>query len=372
MKLGVFVVPEPLAAAITLSAITLRAESSDTAKLDYSRIYSLCLDADVRSALGILQEIGRRPISTEDAAFKLEFENRFKYGEDRSDYLEKHKSPIDKLLGIYADYWRQALLNPGEDYDSGLREKLGAFIIAWISQAKDLRLQDLQLQVSSEDTLDVYLKKYIESFGYHTTGFGKTAKLYDLLVWQTKEDTVYKFSIHGETISAPVVFMDDFITLGWEEYATLGKHYPGGWATKDALYCVKKGYDLKSENFLISYLCHEARHFEDYKLFPKLKGADLEYRAKLTELSMLDKTLYDVISRFIGNANYESENPHPFANYCVVRDLSRVLFGTEFEKDMDKWRETGKERINNASYELLKESTEELFKVGREVDSYVR
>ena len=43
---------------------------------------------------------------------------------------------------------------------------------------------------------------------------------------------------------------------------------------------------------MISYLAHESRHFEDYQLFPKLKSADLEYRAKLTELSMANETLY--------------------------------------------------------------------------------
>lgn len=90
--------------------------------------------------------------------------------------------------------------------------------------------------------------------------------------------------------------MDEFVTLGWTEFATMDKYHPGGWATDDALNCVKKAYDVSSETFLISYLAHEGRHCSDYKHFPKLRNsADLEYRAKLTELSMADSTLLQLI-----------------------------------------------------------------------------
>ena len=115
------------------------------------------------------------------------------------------------------------------------------------------------------------------------------------MVWKTEKDTIYKIKYDGKITSVKVYNIDKFITLGWEQYATLGRHYPRGWATSDALYCFADAYDLKSENFLISFINHEGRHFADYKLFPKLKGigaADLEYRAKLTELSLLTKELY--------------------------------------------------------------------------------
>ena len=85
--------------------------------------------------------------------------------------------------------------------------------------------------------------------------------------------------------------MEDFATLGWMEYATLGAHHPGGWTEEEGIYCVKKAYDVNSENFKISYLTHEARHFADKKLWPDLKSADLEYRAKLTELNLAQDTL---------------------------------------------------------------------------------
>ncbi len=200
----------------------------------------------------------------------------------------------------------------------------------------------------------------------------KPGKYFDLLVWASEKDTTYSFSLHNEQTSAEVVFMDDFVTLGWEEYATLDRYYPGGWATKKALYCVRKVYDLNSEGFKISYLAHESRHFADYKIFPKLKSADLEYRAKLTELSMAQKTLYKTIEFFINNSNYESENGHSVANYCVIRDLSKVIFKNEFEKDISKWKEISVEQINKAAYDLLEANTESLMKQGTDVRKYIK
>jgi hypothetical protein len=166
--------------------------------------------------------------------------------------------------------------------------------------------------------------------------------------------------------------MDDFITVGWEEYATLGIAYPGGWSTREALFCVRKAYDLKSEDFLISYLCHEGRHFMDYKLFPRLTSADLEYRAKLTELSLLKEELIETIELFINNANYESENGHSVANYCVIRDLSKALFKVDFEKDINKWKEVNAGKINKTAYDVLEANTLALKKQGAGVEKYIK
>ena len=166
--------------------------------------------------------------------------------------------------------------------------------------------------------------------------------------------------------------MDNFITLGWEEYATIGRYYPGGWATVKALYCVKKAYDLKSEKFLISYLAHESRHFTDYKLFPKLTSTDLEYRAKLTELSLAQKTLYDLLKFFINNANYDSDNGHSVANYCAIRDLSKALFKVEFEKDINKWKNISTNKINKTAYKILLANTKAMLLIGPYIQKYIK
>jgi hypothetical protein len=338
----------------------------DSIKSDYGKIFAYCLDGNISPALQILRHYDSAKLSGKALDFKTEFEKRFAGNTDNSDYLESRKSQVTDLLKIYRDYWRQSLRDNSRSYDSLLVKDLSVFFSSTYSLHADntTRLPD--------DTIDVYMKKYISSFGYHTTGFGRTGKYLDLLVWKNQKDTVYTFSIYKEKIRTPVVFMDDFITIGWEEYATLGRAYPGGWATAKALFCVRKAYVLNSEDFLIRYLCHEGRHFMDYKLFPKLTSADLEYRAKLTELSLLKEALYETINDFINNANYESENGHSVADFCVIRDLSEVLFHVAFERDMSKWKEVSIAKINKTACEVLGVNIKALKKEGAGVEKYIK
>lgn len=337
---------------------------NDSLKFDYAKIYSLCLDGNIKPALALIESGSEKKISTRDANFKIDFENRFKYDDDRSNYLKEKKSDINELLKLYHNYWRKSLLNTEKNYDTILITQLKDFLSTTYLPARNMLL--------NEDSIAIYLEKYIHSKGLYTTGFGKTGKLFDLLVWKTERDTIYSFTIHKEEISSRVFMMDNFITLGWEEYATLEKYYPGGWAKTDALYCVQKAYDLSSENFLISYLAHEGRHFADYKIFPKLSSPDLEYRAKLTELSMAQKTLYELIKFFINNANYDSDNGHSIANYCVIKDLSKALFKVEFENDMSKWKAIGIKKINKTAYKILQSNTKALQLKGSDIQKFIK
>ncbi len=151
---------------------------------------------------------------------------------------------------------------------------------------------------------------------------------------------------------------------GWADYATFGKYYAAGWATKDALYCVKKAYDISSEKFQVSYLTHEAQHFSDYDSFPLLKQADLEYRAKLAELSVAKETVYKLLKVFIQRAENSIENAHPFANYCVIRDLSKIIFNENFVSDVKIWEKLSYQEINEASVELIKQHSTALNNLG--------
>ncbi len=340
-------------------------KATDSVKFDYNKIYSFCLDGNITPVLALIEYGGEKKISSKDSLFKKTFENRFKYESDRSSFLSDKNSTIDTLLSIFQNYWRQSLLDNSNKYDSLLWAALHAFLSNTYPALKTRNI--------SKDSVNFYAKKYIADKGlYMTDGIGRTGKLYDLLVWKTKKDTIYHITSHNETNSAQVIFMDDFITLGWEEYATLGRYYPGGWATSNALYCVKAAYNLTSEKFLVSYLAHESRHFADYKLFPKLASADLEYRAKLIELSLAKKTLYELIYFFIDNANYNTDNGHSIANYCVIRDLSKSIFKSEFIKDKSEWRKVDSKKINEASYGILEANTKALKLKGRNVERYIK
>lgn len=344
---------------ISFSKLKAQTNQNDSIKLDYTKIYSLALDGNPRLALPLLEVDPTKKIAKKDLKFKTDFENRFKFEEDKSDFLETRKSNIDELLKIYRDYWRFSFLNKEKKTDSLIMKNVSSFLKTNFPPAKNLTL--------NEDSINVYQKKYISDLGYHTTGFGKTGGLYDLLVWKTEKDTIYKLNYDGKETPVKVFFMDDFVTLGWSEYATLGRYYPAGWATKEALFCVKKSYDLKSEAFRVSYIGHEGRHFADYKLFPNLKGvgsADLEYRGKLTELSLYSQDgLYKRLQFFINNGNYDSENGHSIAAFCVIRDLSRYLFHNDYEKDLEKWKSIPSKKINKAAAKLLEENTKSLQKI---------
>ncbi|MGE5107159.1 MAG: hypothetical protein ACM3H8_06425 [Sphingobacteriales bacterium] len=348
----------------TTTNISAQTISNDSVKFDYSKIYALCLDANVKPVLALIDYDGTKKISDRNVTFKTDFENRFKYVEDKSIYLSENKPDTDELLKIFRSYWRMSLLDVGKNNDAFLITNLTDFLNKNHLPEKD--------KLVIGDSIDIYLKRYIESKDMHTTGFGKTGRLFDLLVWKTERDTVYSFTTHKEKISSRVILMDNFVTLGWEEYATLQKYYPGGWAKPDALYCVQKAYDLNSENFLISYLAHESRHFSDYKIFPKLTSPDLEYRAKLTELSMAQKTLYQLIKFFTDNANYNSDNGHSIANYCVIRDLSKKLFKSEFENDLNKWENISVKKINKAAYRILQSNTKALKHKGSDVQKFIK
>jgi hypothetical protein len=340
-------------------------EIIDSIRINYDKIYSFCLDGNISAVLKEFNNYDKNKLSVSDKLFIAKFETRFSKIEDNSNFLNDHSSKIDSLLKLFHSYWRMSLLEPSKNFDSLFAKNLNIFL--------SKTMLDKNTPVITNDSLDYQFNKYIKTQKlFATNGIGKTGKLYDLLVWKTQKDTTYNFNIGNEKISANVIFMTDFITLGWEEYATLGTYYPGGWTTKKALFCVKSAYDLNSESFLISYLAHEGRHFKDYILFPKLKNsADLEYRAKLTELSLAKKTLFELIEFFINNANINSDNGHQVADFCVIRDISKFFFKTDFEKDISKWKSLKPEQINKVAYKVLKENTKQLMKKAKTVERYI-
>lgn len=339
--------------------------AQDSLAYDYPKIYAFCLDANVKPVLSLIENDSTQKLSAKDAKFKTDFLNRFKFTKDKSVYTEEKASDINKLLSVFRSYWRKSLLDAAKSHDLELITDIKDFLTTEYPPVKGIVLND--------DSLSTYVKRYLSNKGLHTTdGIGKTGRLIDLLVWENEKDTTFTFILRKEKISARVILMKNFRTLGWEEYATLGRYYPGGWTTNNALYCVEQAYDLKSETFLISYLAHESRHFADYKLFPNLSSPDLEYRAKLTELSLARKMLYKLIAFFISNANYNSDNGHSIANYSAIRDLSRLLFHVEFEKDLNQWNKISIKKINSTAYKILQTNTKLLKQKGPKVDRFIK
>ncbi|WP_422859776.1 hypothetical protein ACOKFD_02330 [Flagellimonas sp. S174] len=332
--------------------------------LDYKRIYSLALDANVKDIFPLLEK-NPEELSEKDILFIEDFNKRFKFDKDRSDYLKNNQSRIHDLQLILRNYWRKSLLDPKGSFNDILAKETTAFLQKEYTPTKNMEIE--------RDTLGYLVSEYIKSKGYHTIKeMGRTGRIFDLLVWKSQRDSLYTFELKDEKIQVKVVFMNDFVTLGWEEYATFGNRYPGGWATDSAIYCVEEAYDLESEKFRISYLAHEGRHFADKKKYPNLKGPDLEYRAKLSELSLAQDRIHPLIEAFTANANKNSENPHPLANYCVIRDLSRVQFKMDFQNDVESWKTIAPKKINRIANKLLRKNTKELQKRGASVERLIK
>jgi hypothetical protein len=94
----------------------------------------------------------------------------------------------------------------------------------------------------------------------------------------------------------------------------------------DAIYAVRPGWrDLNGENFLVSFLAHEAQHFADRERFQNLESWELEYRAKLVELMLADTTLTRLLVAFSNSQSDDPAIPHAYANNRVLAALRKRL-----------------------------------------------
>jgi hypothetical protein len=296
----------------------------------------------------------------------LKYENRFKYKYDKTDYFLKKDTTLNPINRIYQDYWRKSLLDNSKNFDRYFEDNLIRF---FKTENADNRFTAHRIK---KKTLGDVSKDYYKTKGYYDgVGFGKVGSLFDLLICKTSVDTTYTVALINDTIQVNVIFMTGFVSLGWEEYATFGKSYPGGWTTSKSLYCVKESYDISSEHFFVSYLMHEGQHFSDINHFPKLSGADLEYRAKLIELIYTNNTLYPTLEAFLYSAKNDKNNAHPYAAYCLIRELSKLIFNNDFEKDWKKWEQIPKVDINNAAKQLFIKNTGKLNNLGKDVVSLI-
>lgn len=318
---------------------------------DLQKIYSYALQGHVYKILSIFDSIPNEILTEEQKNIKEKYVYRFDKQDEVFDFKTTDTSVL-QIMKIYQSYWKDVLLNKenSKENEKKLKNCIGTYIYTIHYKNK------LSKKKICKNFTD-YTKTVLEKKGYYSAT-GITAGIFDLLIWGKELKIEYNIKLPEGMIKVPVVFMDSIITMGWEEYATFGKYYPGGWATEKELYCVKNTYDTTSEKFKISYLQHEGQHFFDYKSYTNLSSADLEYRAKLTELCFLQENLFNTISFFIKNAsNQNKDNAHAFANYYIINDLSKKIFNQEFVTDINRWKELSPQHIHKTSEELLKQNS---------------
>ena len=352
-----------------LSCFALSLSSALFAQSDSTTFDNLLIDAlqgkmaPVLSALDTLDDAALGP---KRAAQRQALIRRFRTEDEHYDFRTTDTTLID-IMRIYHRYWTDVLLDGDvKEHDTGLAFRVAEHLRTHVPALRTKKSSWLMKHWNAE------LEKELKAHGCHAA-LGKTGQFYDLLLHMRESEVHYPVTTPEDTIDVKVIFMDSVISNGWEGFATLDTYYPGGWATSDALYCAHDSYDLTSEDFRISYLKHEGKHFADYKRFPKLESPDLEYRAKLVELSAAESSLPGLMLFFLQNSAYDATNPHAYANFCVMRDLSRALFNKEREEDPEAWKKLPSEQVHQASTALLRKNTQGLIAAGaKSVKAFVK
>ena len=267
---------------------------------------------------------------------------------------------INDISNIYREYWRTELLkaNPKSRIDTALYINLTNYILS--NDLTTLSKDSLSKNIKN----DSELKRIIEAQGFKTD-FKFRNGFQELFIWDKEIIRDYKVILPKDTINSKVVFIEKYHLTGYDYYASCGNTQVGGWAIKESatLYC-SKGYDLSSEKFNISYLKHESLHFTDLNDYPNLSSADLEYRAKVIELMYCtEKSIYRQVAEFINGADSsDRSHSHPYANYILIKNLSQLIFNSEYETDINKWKKLSVEEINSAAISLYNMSEKRLQK----------
>ncbi|GBF58984.1 hypothetical protein PbB2_02675 [Candidatus Phycosocius bacilliformis] len=218
----------------------------------------------------------------------------------------------DQIVRIYRSYWQQAI-------DPAKREMSEKWLF------DQLRRAIRRPQIKDRDAILEEVSNQLNARNIYNTQ-GKTAALYDLLLYLREDETPYKVNLpDGTSYDVKVFLLKNMISHGWSRYFNCGGPGTAGFATEQGLYAIAEVYDLESEDFRISFLTHETRHYADYERYPGLEGPELEYRAKLTELALADKTLSGLLDTFSTDQGDDRATPHSFANKQVLNALRRQL-----------------------------------------------
>jgi hypothetical protein len=325
---------------------------------DLSSVYDAALEGDMAKAFGILDSIDTKRLDEKDRTAAECLRKTF----DTPPSLESIPATSARILRAYQRYWQQAMLRraPAKDAERELLDSLRA-VLQFRSQGAPC-----DLDCASES-----VKAVIRHDGLFALT-GVTSPYYELMLWKTRRVVPYHIALTERSVTVPVVFLDDFVSLGWAAYATCGRSSTGGWTANDSLYAVQSSYDTTSEAFRVSYLVHEGRHFADHGPYPKLDQPELEYRAKLTEIALSDRTTHDLVLDFSHSTGTDRSVPHHFAEYCVARDLARKIWPSRTHPPTeDEWTKVSVSRLKQEARALLADSDARLRRLGPKAERFL-
>lgn len=312
------------------------------------KVYSYCLQGNVNKAYEYLQGKGLENL-------KNKYYNRFFVGKPVFEYKTKDVW-IRGVIKGYNEYFISVLTNRKnkEEAENYLAKHLIGFLPGFET-------------TNNLDLIEEGLAKEFKSRGFYFQG-GVTPPYRGPYIWKNEEKVEYEIILPGKSKKVVVYFMSDFIMQSWLHFATFGERATGGWASKNALYCVKERYEkvLNKPDFLYSYLAHEAQHLADYEDFPCLQSVDLEYRAKLVELIYHPLNNQVLMKKFLSDADNNRENPHAYSSFVICSNLSKEIFHVDYMNNCEKWREIDSKILSNVAKELFEKHTELLANQGSE------
>ncbi|BDU73952.1 hypothetical protein [Mesoterricola silvestris] len=250
---------------------------------------------------------------------------------------------VAHVLAAYEAYWKQAMLGQATP-EAAERDLFRA--LAPLAQIGTGSPGD------GVGALEPLLETRLRERGIHAL-FGYTRPFRECMLWTSEEERHFGVELPEGHEEVRVVMLDGFLCLGWMGFATGDTYHTGGWTRPDRLFCLKGSYDLASEAFHVSYLVHEGQHFADSRRFPGLEQPELEYRAKLAELSRATTTQASLLRAFSANLSDQRNLPHPYANRLVMRDLAQIL-GLNGPPAGVRWEAVKPEAIREAAVRLLK------------------
>jgi hypothetical protein len=259
---------------------------------------------------------------------------------------------VNDISNIYREYWRVELMKPLPESrtDSTLYNNITDYLLS--NKLTSLSKDSLRKNIKD----DSVMKEIIEKEGFKVD-FKFRNGFQEIFIWNKESTKKYEVILPKDTVKTTVVFIESYHINGYDEFATFGDTQVGGWAVKESatLYCNKGTYDLNSETFEVSFLKHESLHFTDLNNYPNLSAADLEYRSKVIELMYCtEATIYDTIGLFMSGANkVDRTNSHPYANYVLIQNLSKMLFNSDYESDYANWKKIPAKKINDAATQLF-------------------
>jgi len=314
------------------------------------RYISAALQGDLSLAASLFSSINPDTAPISDVELASHFQERFI---DQSEDLSPGTGDafIDSVVSAYRKYWVITLMGDMSSQEG--EEFLESSLHQVLSRQGKVGFSGHVASVFE------FVGEILDEKAVHYLDI-PAPPLRDLFLWKTEEKRNYSVRLTDRTQKVSVTFMSDIYSMGWKQYAALGLVATTGWVENGRLYCVESAYDRGSESFKVSYLKHEGRHLADFERFPELQSADLEYRAKLTELAFAFNSTGQLLDDFASKSAPNPASPHAYANYRVTRDIYREMFGEPFPESGSVWQKIDTQSVNKAARDLLQRDTEML------------